>query len=149
MKAAAAPADPVLVIGEDALPTKGKGDGLAWPRVGKVPLIPLPPPVTDGTITPGDVPVAVGETPVTNPVPLLIRRPVPEGRTPVPVPVPVGRGKPVAVPLGRKPVGMAKPPVGNTKLPRTGVSCCGSSATTTAAAASSTMLAKCSPMLRK
>lgn len=127
MNAAAAPADPLLFTGRDAPPTKGIG--LAWPRVGVVPLIP---PVADG-ITPE--PVAVGRNPVTNPVPLM--RPVPEGRTPVPV----GRGKP-AVPWGRRPVGITKPPVGNTKLPRTGVDC-------GLSGPSSTMLAKFSPMLRR
>lgn len=94
MNAAAAPMDPVLPFnGDEAAPGKTTGNGVAWPSVGEVPLIP---PVGIG-ITPvlAPVPVAVGKTPVTNPVPVPLIRPVPEGRTPVPVPV--GRGKP-AVP---------------------------------------------------
>ena len=82
--------DPLLLFnGDEAAPGNSAGNGVAWPSVGEVPLIP---PVGIG-ITPvlAPVPVAVGETPVTNPVPVPLIRPVPEGRTPVPV----GRGKPV------------------------------------------------------
>lgn len=144
MKAAAAPADPLLLSGREALPAKGIG--LAWPRVGVVPLIP---PVGSGS-TP--VPVPVGLTPVTKPVPP--GRPLPEGRTPVPLgrplpegraPVPVGWGKP-AVPWGRTPVGITKPSDGNTKLPRRVV---GRGDSASASASSLTMLAKRLPMLTK